>query len=369
MKVAVATAAVLATIAAACAPRIDRITMDPLIIRVGPAGSTVETPDPELDRLLALGEEERCEEAVPALQRFLESYPESSRFVEAVLELGACHEALGDPVRARGYFLYVASHGRGEAMLHARLRAAYALESMNRPLDAAREYREIVRSVDDEEAIAGARLRRVVCLFHAGKARAARREMPEAIRAYAAIPEPPESVRAAAAEARFADAERRARAVFEIRLEYPQRRLDRRVRQKLDALATARAAYADVVQIKDPSWAAAAVYRTGELFEGVGRELVQVPAPAAFDAAQRERYQRTVEGAAKPFKRQAFQSYLQVVALGERVGFESEWIARSRDRVKALEAELALDVLSVEPEGDADETDPPSGNPGFPANP
>lgn len=350
-------------VASGCATRrVERLTMEPLIIRVDPDGgeTTVETPDPILDELIALQEEGRCDEALPRLEKFLEDFPESGRFGEAVVRLGVCHESRKEYESARGYYQWAAQRAHFELALEAALRAAWCLEEMGEPEKAAEEYRVLAGlKRAPEDARAGARLRRAINLFRAGRTKKARRELDRGIVAFSALRDPSASLRTAAAEARFAAAEAEYRAFDAIRLEYPQRRLTKRLGAKLTALAKARDAYYAVVQIKDAEWAAAAVCRVGELYEAFYGSLVSVPPPPELDDAHRLAYETEVAARAKPLRQQAFDSYLQVISLGERVGLESPWIAKSRERVIALEPLLKQNVVSPAEDSPLDEEAPP----------
>src|SRR5207248_5902 len=116
--------------------------------------------------------------------------------------------------------------------------------------------------------------------------------------------------------ARFDLGEARAAELRGIALEYPQRRLARRMHAKLAALASARDAYLAVVPLKDPFWAAAAVCRTGEIYEEARRAIVAVPPPRELaDDGDRDRYRRKVQLETRPLEQQAFDAYQQVISL------------------------------------------------------
>ncbi|HVO31728.1 MAG TPA: tetratricopeptide repeat protein [bacterium] len=331
-------------------PRVEHLTLEPVVIHVGAEGTSAESPDPELDHLAELQEKGDCEKAIPGLERFVEDFPESARYQEAVYRLGVCEEVVEHPQRARGYYLYVAEHCRADARAQALLRAAFTLETMGKPREAAKEYAVVERVPRaSAEAKAGARLREAVCLFHAGRTRAAHRALEDGVAQYATLESPPDTVRSAAAEARFVAAQEIAKKFDDVRLEYPQRRLNARMAEKARLLASARDAFTDVVAIKDPEWAAAAVYRVGEMCESFYAAVIALPPPPDLDPAMQAAYAAKVELRMKPLKQQAFDAYVRVSALGERVGFESEWVDKSRERIKVLEPELQNEVLSVEP--------------------
>jgi len=323
--------------------------MEPLIIRAdGEGGTTVETPDPLLDELATLQEEERCDEAIPRLEKFLEDFPESLRFGEAVVRLGVCHESRKEWELARGYHRWAAENAHFDLAYEAALRGAWCLEEMGEADLAAAEYAalaDVARAPD--EARAGARLRSAINLFRDGKLRKAHAALDRGIVAYSSVPDPSPPVRSAAAEARFAAAQEKGRAFSKIRLEYPQRKLQKRLKQKLEALVDARTAFQQVTQIKDAEWAAAAVCREGELFEEFHDALVAVPPPKELRSVEtRSEYATQVAAKAKPFLQQAFDHHVQVVNLGERVGLESPWVTRSRERMRVIEAALKASVVS-----------------------
>lgn len=353
-------------VVAGCGPKIQRLTMEPLLIRVDRVAgeTTVNTPDPLLEEIGGLQDAGRCEEAIPRLERFLEDFPESLRFGEAVVRLGMCHEEREEWERARGYHRWAAENAHFDLAFEAALRGAWCLEHMGEPELAAREYEALAGVArGPDEARAGARMRQAINLFRAGKTRKAHAALERGTRAYSAVPDPGPAVRSAAAEARFAAAEEEARAFSAIRLEYPQRKLEKRVRAKLQALLAARTAFQRVVQIKDAEWAAAAVCREAELLEELHRALVEVPPPASFDAEERARYLAGVSAKSKPLLQQAFDNYVQVAALGERVGLESPWVTKARERVRELETQLKTSVVSPDEPHDVPHDVPPDDEP------
>ncbi len=354
---AIAAIAIASTMACVPRHRVEHLTLEPVVIHVAADGTaSAESPDPELDLLVEMQEKGACEAALPGFERFLEDFPESARWIEAVYRTGVCEEQLDRLDRARGYYLFVAKHARGEPAAQGALRAAYVLESLGRPEQAAGEYAAIagMRGASGEARV-GARLRRVLCLFRATKRKSARRELVDAIGRYESLPTPSDSIRASAAEARFAAAESLAAELIAVKLEYPQSRLEKRVAEKIRRLTVATDAYTDVVAIKDAEWAAASVFRIGELCEGFYRDLVTLPPPPRLTPGQQAAYAAQVEIKARPLKQKAFDAYLRVSALGERVGLESPWIEKARARVKELEPQLKNEVLSADPHGGTDE--------------
>lgn len=330
--------------------------MEPVVIRAG--SETAESPDTDLDQAIAFRESGNCASAIPRLNRFLEDYRESQRFDEAVYHLGLCHESEGDLKNARSYYRFVSLRRGDDLGLESALRAAWTLERMALYEHAAKEYLWLSQhDAVPEDIVAGARLRRVICLFRLAKAKKARKELPEAIRLYSAVDSPPSSIRSAAAEAMFASAEEYARSHREIKLEYPQSRLERRVAEKLATLPVVREAYQGVVSIRDPEWAAAAVFHIGELYETLYDDLLSVTPPNDLTESQRDLYEDRLAERVRPLRQNAFDSYLQVVSLGERVGITSPWVEKSKQRVEALEPLLKDTVVDESEPEEEEETD------------
>jgi hypothetical protein len=121
--------------------------------------------------------------------------------------------------------------------------------------------------------------------------------------------------------------------------------LERRCRLLLDA----QSAYADAMRAQDSHWSAMAGVRIGQLYQDLHRDLLDVPRPPAasesaeraalFDGAMRLRYAVLL--------RKGLAMMDHTVAMADRLGETSEWIARARAAQVALERELELEEDAV----------------------
>ncbi len=102
-------------------------------------------------------------------------------------------------------------------------------------------------------------------------------------------------------------------------------------------LLDAQSAYTDAMRSLDSHWSAMAGYRVGQLYQQLHHDVMVVPAPAA---AKTLRQKQLWEGAMRLRYRILLEKGLKMmegtVALGERTGETSAWIARARDAKKDL---------------------------------
>jgi tetratricopeptide (TPR) repeat protein len=109
-------------------------------------------------------------------------------------------------------------------------------------------------------------------------------------------------------------------------------------------LLDAQAAYTDAMRSKDPHWSAMAGYRVGELYQHLHRDVMRAPVPTAGVAAKKK---QLWEGAMRLRYRILLEKGLKMmdgtVALGERTGEQSPWIARARAAKHELEETLAAE--------------------------
>lgn len=136
------------------------------------------------------------------------------------------------------------------------------------------------------------------------------------------------------AQFHFARAELQRRRTAEVALEasdFPER-FERRARLLLDA----QAAYFEVMRARDAHWSSMAGFRLGEMYVTLHRDVMAMQRPVGipddrqllFEAAMRARYGVLLEKGLMLFER--------TLALADRAGSRSEWVAR----VRADEARL-----------------------------
>lgn len=114
--------------------------------------------------------------------------------------------------------------------------------------------------------------------------------------------------------------------------------------ERCTGLLDAQSAYTDAMRSLDAHWSAMAGYRVGQLYQQLHHDVMLVPAPAV---AKSLRQRQLWEGAMRLRYRILLEKGLKMmegtVALGERTGETSAWIARARDAKKDLETGLATE--------------------------
>lgn len=323
-----------------------QVEMEPVLIEVGEADSyRVFSPR---DLLREANADDDCGRAAASYEKLLASFPDSPEASAAAYNLGLCREVSRDFVAARQAYASVldTADPRSDVVTDARLRDAHCLEKLEQFEDAARKYRRLAhtRRVPDDLRL-GARLRWGISLIRAGHTRRGHRITERALgQAEAQHESLPAEIRAAAAEAAYLLAEQLADAYVRLPLRLPTEQLTEDLTAKMGALSRANNAYVRSMSFHDAWWAARSAVRLGELYEQLHDGLRALPEPSLSPDAL-EIYREELASRLLPLRQRAFQTYLQVVLLAERVGFESDATRKAVERVRALEPELKDGVL------------------------
>jgi len=114
--------------------------------------------------------------------------------------------------------------------------------------------------------------------------------------------------------------------------------------ERCTGLLDAQTAYTDAMKSLDAHWSAMAGFRIGQLYQTLHRDVMIVPAPAG---ASTIRQKQLWEGAMRMRYRILLEKGLAMmggtVALGERTGESSAWVARAREAKKELETAIATE--------------------------
>ena len=153
----------------------------------------------------------------------------------------------------------------------------------------------------------------------------------------------------AVAQLRFALGELRRVRSEKITLDPPPPDFVDQLEIRCGGLLEAQQAYAKAVQSVDPHWAAMSGYRVGQMYRELHRSLMQIPPPVTskterqkqiFYAFMHKRYRVLLEKGLKEID--------QTIALGERTGDSSAWIARAKDAKHEMETALADEKAQME---------------------
>ena len=118
--------------------------------------------------------------------------------------------------------------------------------------------------------------------------------------------------------------------------------------KRCQGLLDAQAAFTEAMRARDSHWSAMSGFRVGQLYQQLHREAMAIPPPPSartqrqedlFRAAMQLRYRVVLKKGLRMMK--------ATVALGERTGKASSWIARAREAKRNLEAALAAEKAAM----------------------
>jgi hypothetical protein len=115
---------------------------------------------------------------------------------------------------------------------------------------------------------------------------------------------------------------------------------------KIDArcalLLSAQGAFADAIRSVDPHWAAMSGYRVGEMYRRLHHDLMEIPPVAAAKTEhQKQLHYGMMHVRYRVLLEKGLEMMNRTLALSEKTGDTSAWVARARDAKR--EMELALD--------------------------
>jgi len=284
----------------------------------------------------AFEEGKRDDEAIEAYLSVETLHAGSPLAVDATRRLAVLYERVGKPVPAADRLAGLSPLERtGEG------RAAYLFRAAEL-YQKGKEEEKARRAWVDAAAIPGAPAPvRVLSLFRAGESAWAQGLEPEADAHYGnAVKLHRENGGAApeiAGRALFLRAEARFRAYLPIRIVPP---LETTFAEKQQALEVCAGLYAEAVRVGDLETISASFQRLGEAFEDFRAAILSSPPPAGLSAAEREEYVFLLEERAAPIEERAVDSYRSNLRQAVTADHFSAWVAKSRERLRALRPAL-----------------------------
>ena len=174
-----------------------------------------------------------------------------------------------------------------------------------------------------------------------------------------------------AAAASFIVAEtRRARSQAIVIPQAPTEDQRRVLNERAAVLLQAQTEYFNTIRLTDPTWAAAAGYRIGAMYDDFWQAIMTSPVPPRPDLSEanrrmfNEEYRRSLAEMVKPLLRHAIRYWELTLMMVERTGVRTDWSDRARadlERVRALLVEQAPGAGGMRP--------PPAPAPAAPAAP
>lgn len=131
----------------------------------------------------------------------------------------------------------------------------------------------------------------------------------------------------------------------EIRL--PEAAMQAAFTAKLELLTKAQDAYNHAIGAKHMFWVSAAGYQLGHLFSELYDALMYAPVPEWLDARQREVYFEELKKQLRPVVTKAIWVFEKNLETARRLGYESEFIARTEEKLGHLHAVMLSDEVAL----------------------
>ena len=101
-------------------------------------------------------------------------------------------------------------------------------------------------------------------------------------------------------------------------------------------ISSARAIYDEVIKLKSPNWAIAAIARQGEMLETFSDAIYNYPAPKAFSEDQAEAFKGTMTDRAEVFRQQAIEAFQLCLRKAQELRWFNEWSDNAGKRLAQL---------------------------------
>jgi len=133
----------------------------------------------------------------------------------------------------------------------------------------------------------------------------------------------------------------------ELSLRLPLDRMGRDLDEKARLLLKAQNAFLQAIRLRDATWALAAGYRVGELYERFYQDLESAEVPDDLDDEGRAIYFDELRRRIAPVLKRAAEVYRKNLEMAARIGARNEWIERTEAGLRKVEALVAR--LPAEP--------------------
>ncbi|MEY4548556.1 MAG: hypothetical protein RL685_4751 [Pseudomonadota bacterium] len=148
----------------------------------------------------------------------------------------------------------------------------------------------------------------------------------------------------------FASGEARRRRAEAATLSGDVKEFAARLELRCELLLEAQSAYSDTMRAYDAHWSTMAGFRVGELYERLHEELMRIPPPRVTDERESLLFEGTMRMRYAVLLNKAASMLEHTLAMAQRTGEQSEWVRRTEESRRKLEAtrreeERALDRL------------------------
>ncbi|MBN1996530.1 tetratricopeptide repeat protein [candidate division KSB1 bacterium] len=112
--------------------------------------------------------------------------------------------------------------------------------------------------------------------------------------------------------------------------------------RKQDYFRQVIASFTNTLEFRVADWSTAASLRIGMTFEEFGRALSNSPPPQNLEEEELKLYTEALAKRVRPFKERALETYRKNIQQAESNQIDNQWVAESRERLKALTIELRI---------------------------
>lgn len=133
----------------------------------------------------------------------------------------------------------------------------------------------------------------------------------------------------------------------DVEIQLPEATMQAGFTAKLELLVKAQDAYNHAIAAKHMFWVSAAGYQLGHLFSELYDALMHAPVPAWLDARQREIYFEELKKQLRPVVTKAIWVFEKNLETARRLGYESEFIARTEERLGHLQTVMLSDDVAL----------------------
>lgn len=230
--------------------------------------------------------------AADAYELVAKNYPRTDRGPDALFDAGVLRQALGQSDKAIDHYQqYARRYRKRDDAEEVAFRIAVVHEEAKQYRSAYKAYRDYEKRYPRGKFRIEALARAGRTAMRMGQPKRARDPLEATLRAFSKQSGDAKAEAAPwAAEARYLQGELIYRQYADIDLSVKPQKLQRTLDKKTALLEKAQGVYLEVVELGDPRWATAALYRMGSVFEEFASSLRRAPTPAGLSDADAKAY-------------------------------------------------------------------------------
>jgi hypothetical protein len=111
----------------------------------------------------------------------------------------------------------------------------------------------------------------------------------------------------------------------QVKLRLPQKQLTKLLELKADRLQAANKIFLEIVQMGDPEWAIAGLYRVGQTYQLFSEALFAAPKPKGLTRQEQDLYQIKLEEQAFPVEDKAVEAFEKGLNKAYELGSYGQW--------------------------------------------